>query len=176
MIHPNPAAVVAPRIAFLASRAAALLHERHAAARVHFTIVFVTVIGRAIEGLPGGSLHCEIGTATVIHPDTASVVAPGVTLLARRAAGLVRQRHAITRVGLAVMPVLVIGRAANRLRAHPRRAGQTHRTKKQNHSGNPHDLSPSGKVSRLRLRYCARGQTSNTFFDLRAPSATFPPL
>src|SRR5467141_57949 len=120
MVHPDPAVIEAPRISFLARRLAVLPDQVHIAARVRLAVVPPAIIRRAahnrfaaaIFSLPL-KLHSEVGPASVIHPNPAFVISPRIPLHASRAAGLLFQRHARSRIRRAIAPPAVIRRPGN---------------------------------------------------------------
>jgi len=137
VIDPNAAAIIAPAAALAAGRFAALFEQLHSASRVSRAVVPVIVIRRAGHHLalpsgvwssgvriapPGENLiglffhaaaaafDCEVGPATVVHPDHLTVRAPAVSFPAGRVATLLLQPYAPARIDGAVVPPAVVGR------------------------------------------------------------------
>jgi len=120
MVHPDSAPIETPRHTFVARCFAVLPDQVHISARVRLTIMPRTVFRRAAHNRLAPSilartfkLHSEIRTASVIHPDSAFVISPRVSLLATRPAGLFFQRDSRPRIRRAVSPPSVIRRAGN---------------------------------------------------------------
>ena len=122
MVHPNPTLVGSPRITFLASRPAPLLHQLHAALRVHLAVIPSAIVRSAVKRLrwtaavsprmlrPLVRLCHKLCPASMVHPDPALVETPRDALVARRFAMLPDQVHIPARVCLAIVPPAVIRR------------------------------------------------------------------
>ena len=120
MVHPDAAPVKAPRDSLLASRIAVLPNQVHIATRVRLAVVPPAIIRRAAHNRFAAAifprpleLHPEVSPASMIHPDSAFVISPRIPLHASRAAGLLFQRHARSRIRRAIAPPAVIRRAGN---------------------------------------------------------------
>ena len=118
MIDPDPAAVVTPAISKPARRLADLARNPNTAADVDSTVLTRAEIGRALEtsNISGirisnegsaMSLKLEISAAAMIDPDALPVVAPTISLAARRAAPLAQKRRCSLNVALAVVPATI---------------------------------------------------------------------
>jgi hypothetical protein len=127
MVYPDASLIVAPAIALLASRSAALIGHLHAASRIHRAGVPSTIVRRAGDDLAAipatipsvvPTVHHEVGAATVVYPDALAVVSPAITFLAGCSAALIGHLHAAPRIDTAGMPSTVVGRAGDGLLCH----------------------------------------------------------
>ena len=134
-IHPNAFIVIAPRAVLRARAATALLDETNAPARFCGAIVAPAVVGRAVKrsdgaGIPIGAAvravtaaissvamaaayYFEIGAATAIHPDAATLLSPCPAFDALRFAVPLNQANCAVRTGVAGVTVHVVGIAGD---------------------------------------------------------------
>ena len=125
MVHPNPTLVGSPRVTFLARRPAPLLHQLHAAPRIHLAVISPAVVRSAVERLrrpaavpsrmlrPLVRLSHKLCPAAMVNPDPAFIETPRDAFVARRFAVLPDQIHISPCVRLAIMPPAIIRRAAH---------------------------------------------------------------
>jgi len=158
MVHPHSAPIETPRDTFVARCFAVLPDQVHIPARVRLTIMPPTVFRRAAHnGLAPSilartfKLHSEIRTASVIHPDSAFVISPRISLLATRPAGLFFQRDPRPRIRRTVSPPSVIRRAGN-LSPATRIALPHRRLGKGAYQCAQHNHHPQNSHSDLRIR------------------------
>jgi len=100
MVHPDASFIESPGNTFLAGRIAVLPNQVYVPARVRLAVVPRAIVRRAAHNRFASAIlplplifHPEISPASVVHPDSALVVSPRISLLARGAAGLFFQRH-----------------------------------------------------------------------------------
>lgn len=97
MIDPHTIGVVAPAISQPAGRLADLARDANSTASIGFAVLPRTDIGRApqasnVSGIAdergATPLELKVGAAAMIDPDAVAIVAPAVSLAARRATPL----------------------------------------------------------------------------------------
>jgi len=115
-VHPNAALIVAPAIALRAGRPAALIQQRHAAARIGIAIVPPSIVRGAGDCaatwavIPTGpaASNYKIRTASAIYPNPSAIIAPGRALRAGGTAALPDHLYAAARVDGTVVPAAVV--------------------------------------------------------------------
>jgi hypothetical protein len=126
-IYPDPAPVISPAITLGAACIASLPYKLHAATRVRGAVISPAVIRGTGNGLPARTsgpitrsswpvgIDAEIRATATIDPDSATVVAPAITLLTAGIAALPHHRYAAPCICRAVIPFSVIRRASDHL-------------------------------------------------------------
>jgi hypothetical protein len=98
-------------------------HLRISVMVVISVLIFLADIVARFTPLPalilkrGGTPHCKIRAASMVHPNALLIGAPAVAFRARRFASLCQQSHSASRVERARVPSFIIGVAADSLRA-----------------------------------------------------------
>ena len=138
MVHPNAAPICAPAVSF-GARGIAMLrrHPDFCASHIDAAgmpshvigvarnrllvsvvspIAIVIAVGAALIRKVVVPRDCEVGPASVVHPNASFVGAPTITFGASRVAVLRQQSHSASRVKRTRVLSLIIGVARNRLR------------------------------------------------------------
>src|SRR5439155_1459275 len=133
-VHPNSVAIVAPAGAPLAFGFASLHDQSHPTGGISVAVMTAHVLRCAGHHLlatspaaivPRRSEH-KIGAATTVHPDAATIYAPGLTPLAWTLAVLPLDLNSPARVGVAAVAASVFGCTINGLGESSRGAKKTY--------------------------------------------------